>query len=262
MKKAVVALALLATASAVQARELCADRPGMGTPACTVDPGRVVVEVGLGDWTLDKTADSRTDTIVAGDGLVRVGIADHAEVQIGWTAYGHVRERDRASGAIDRSSGIGDVTLAVRRNLVSPDGSGFSIALMPYATLPAGGQAIGDGTWSAGLIVPVSFDLNDTLSLALTPEADAAADEDRHGRHLNIGSVAGLGVKLSKAVQATGEVSLFRDRDPEGHTTQALAGLSLAWQPGDDWQLDLGVNAGLNHVSPDADVYGGIVRRF
>lgn len=227
-----------------------------------MDPGHFDVEMGLADWTLERDAAGRTDTILAGDTLVRIGLTDTLEAQIGWAAYGHVRTRDRASGMIERDSGVGDVTLALRHNLMSPDGSGTSIAVMPYATLPSGGGAIGAGDWGAGVIVPVSFDLGGPLSLSLSPEVDAATDGDRHGRHLAYGSVIGLGLDLSDAVSTTIEFQAMRDDDPAGGTTQALAGLSLGWQPADDIQLDAGAVAGLNRDSPDVELYVGVSRRF
>src|SRR6185503_1298265 len=50
------ALLLLAagTARAEGLRDFCPDRPGLGTPACTMDPGHIAVELGLGDWTLTR----------------------------------------------------------------------------------------------------------------------------------------------------------------------------------------------------------------
>lgn len=243
-------------------RDLCPDRPGLGTPPCTVAPGQVVAELGLGDWTRERDAQGRTDTVQAGDLLLRFGLTDTLEAQLGWTAYGHVRTRDRLSGAIDRSAGVGDVQVALRQNLHNPDGSGFSIAVMPYVTLPVGGAAIGAGDWGAGLLVPVSFDLGHGLSLGLTPQVDAAVDEDGAGRHLAYGSVIGLGVPLGESLSAAIEASLTRDRDPGGHATQALGGVSLAWQPSAAMQWDIGLNVGLNKDSPDAQVYGGVTRRF
>jgi hypothetical protein len=254
-------LACCGPAFAQDERDLCPDRPGLGTPACTVEPGRVVAELGVADWTHDRSADIVSDEIVAGDALVRIGVTESLEAQVGWTAFGHVRELDRASGRVERQSGVGDVTLALRQNLRNPDGSGLSLALMPYATLPTGGSAIGAGDWGAGLIAPVSVELG-ALSFALTPEIDAAVDEDGHGRHLAFGSVLGLGFDLSDTLSATVETALTRDRDPAGHVTQALAGLSLAWQSKDDVQFDIGANAGLNHDSPDVQLYIGIARRF
>src|SRR3546814_3311540 len=92
----VAALAAATPALAEEGRALCPDRPGLGTPACTVDVGAVVLEVGVADWTLDDNADSRTDSWAFGDTLLRAGLTPSLEVQVGWTMLGHVRERDRS----------------------------------------------------------------------------------------------------------------------------------------------------------------------
>lgn len=256
------AFAAIGTAEAQDLRPLCPDRPGLDTPACTVDPGHLVAEMGAIDWSLDRDASQRSDSFTFGDLLLRYGIADHAEIQLGWTALGTVRTRDRTSSAVTHDSGIGDVTLAVRRNLSHPDGSGFAAAVMPYATLPVGGATIGAGDWGAGLIVPLSYSLTDKVGLSLTPEIDAAVDQDRHGRHLAYGSAIGLTTALSSSVSSAFELQAVRDRDPAGHATQALASLSVAWQPRSNLQLDMGAVAGLNHASPDVELYMGIARRF
>ncbi|KGB58197.1 transporter [Sphingopyxis sp. SE2] len=242
-------------------RDLCPDRPGLGTPACTLDSGATMLETGIADWTLDRDADSRTDSFAFGGALLRTGLTPSLEAQIGWTMLGHVRERDRPTGDVARWTRTGDVTLALRQNLINPDSSGFSAALMPYATLAVGGEGVGAGDWGAGLIVPVSFELG-AISLGLSPHVDAAVDADGDGRHLAYGSVAGLGFALSDEVSATAELSLTRDRDPGGHATEALAGLSLGWESGADSQWDMGVNAGLNRNSADIQLYAGYARRF
>ncbi len=122
-------------------RPLCPTRPGLATPPCIVDSGHVLAELGLADWTLDRQGGMRTDTLVAGDLLLRYGIEGRDEVQIGLTSFGTVRTRD-ASG-ISHMSGVGDLTLALKHSLGHPDGSGFSVAIQPFLTLPTGGSAIG-----------------------------------------------------------------------------------------------------------------------
>jgi hypothetical protein len=243
-------------------RDFCPDRPGLGTPPCTIDRGRAAVELGVADWTLDRSADSRTDTIEAGQLLVRFGLTDSLEAQIGWTAFGHVRERDRLTGSVQRHSGIGDLTVALRQNLANPDGSGFSAAAMPYATLPTGNRAIGAGEWTAGLLIPLSYELGGGLQLGVTGRVEAAADEDRDGRHLAYGGVAGLSLPLSEKLDATFEVAANRDEDPSGHATEWLAGLSAGWMAKDDLQLDAGVNIGLDRTAPALQLYLGVARRF
>jgi hypothetical protein len=254
--------AATAAAAAEPLRDFCPDRPGLGTPPCTIDAGHFDVELGLADWTLDRTPDSRSETLEAGQLLVRIGLSDSLEAQVGWTAFGHLRTRDRATGAVANASGIGDISVALRQNLLNPDGSGFSLAIMPFATLPTGDEVLGAGDWTAGLIVPLGYELGSGVQLGVTAQAEAAADEDRSGRHLAYGGVLGLSLPLSDAVGATFEIAANRDEDPSGHSTEWLAGLSAGWMARDDLQLDAGANIGLNATAADVQLYVGISRRF
>ncbi len=248
-------------AAIAELRDYCPDRPGLDTPACIIDRGHVSIEVGLADWTLDRSPAGRDDQLILGDVLLRYGLTDHSEIQLGWTSFGHDRDRDRSTGVTTRRSRAGDASIALRRNFSNPDGSGFALAVMPFATLPVGRQPIGAGDWGAGVKVPMSLELNDRFSVALTPEIDAAVDEDGEGRHAAYGSVGGVTAKLSASLSATAEYALTRDQDPAGHQTQQLAGVSLAFQPRDGLQFDVGANAGLHHA-PDIELYVGISRRF
>lgn len=257
----VAALVVVVPAGAQERRDLCPDRPGLGTPACTVDDGDIVLEIGIGDWTRDRDGSLQTDIMVAGDALLRVGLTPSLEAQIGWTALGRVRERDRALGMVATRTDIGDVTIALRQNLRNPDGSGFSVAAMPYVTLPVGGQSIGAGDWGAGLLLPASVELGGA-SLGLTPQLAAATDGDGKGRHLAYGATAGVGFGVSDNLSMAIEFAAVRDRDPAGHATELLGGISAGWQPDDDSQWDIGANIGLNDDSPDMQLYLGFVQRF
>lgn len=261
----ILLLVLLAPALIVSApaqaelREFCASRPGLGTPACTVDPGRFVVELGLADWTLESSADERTDTVVLGDIAVRIGLDDVTEAQIDWTPYGRVRVRANTTGAITRSAGIGDLTLGLRHSISGPDGP---IALQPYVTVPVGGATVGAGDWGAGIIVPIGFDLGRDVQLSLSPQIEATVNASRSGRHLSYGSVIGLSAPLAKGLSGAIEFQAIRDEEPTGKTTQLLASASLAWMIGTETQVDIGGVAGLNRDSPDVQVYIGVARRF
>jgi hypothetical protein len=259
----IVGLGVLGSAAQADApRDFCPDRPGLGTPPCTIDAGRFDVELGLADWTLDRIPGSRTDTVEAGQLLVRLGLTGSLEAQVGWTAFGHVRVRDRATGAVQTASGVGDLSIALRQNLAHPDGSGFSLAIMPYATLPTGNAALGAGDWTAGLLLPVSYDLGRGVQLGLTGQVEAAADEDRSGHHFAYGGVAGLSLPVSDALGATFEIAATRDEDPSGRSTEWLAGLSAGWMATENLQLDAGANIGLNAAAADLQLYLGVSRRF
>ncbi|KQS01931.1 hypothetical protein ASG11_14015 [Sphingomonas sp. Leaf357] len=255
-------LTIVAAPAAAQDREYCPERPGLGTPACTISPGRVSVETALGDWTRDEDADQRSDTVLLGDTLMRIGLTDTIEAQIGFTPFGHVRTRDKLAGDIDSADRVGDAMLGFKANLKNPDGKGLSVAVHPFVTVPVGRSPVGAGDWGAGLVVPVTYDLSDALNFETTSEIDAAVDEDGRGRHVAFSETVGLGLALSKALTATAELQALRDDDPSGATTQMLAGVSLACVLGENLQIDAGANAGLNRDAPDMEVYLGVSRRF
>lgn len=264
MRFLIPALALLALANAATAanageRDFCASRPGLNTPPCIVDIGHPVLELGLADWTLSRQPGSRTDTISSGQATLRVALGASTEVQFGWTAFGTVRTADRTANTVQRDSGIGDVTLAVRRSLGAANGP---VAIQPYVTLPIGGTAIGAGDWGAGVLLPMGFSLGHGIQLAVTPQVAAAVNGSRSGRHLAYGAAAGLSTSLVEGLSGALEVSATRDEDPAGAKTKALASTSLAWMAGKDTQLDVGTVAGLNSDSPEIQIYFGISRRF
>ncbi len=242
-----------------QLRALCGDRPGLGSSTCIVDAGHVQVETGL-SWTRTDGFREREDVFLAGDTLLRLGLDDRTEVQLGFTAFGYARTRTAVS--VDEESGIGDVTLALRRNLMSSDGSGTNAAVQAYATLPTGGEAVGAGDWSAGILLPFGFDLSDTLSVAFTPQASIEPDSDGEGHHASFGGSAGVGMTLSDRVGAAVDLAIIHDDDPAGSSTEALLGLSLTLGLSGNVQIDAGLNLGLNDDSPDTELYAGIVTRF
>jgi hypothetical protein len=227
-----------------------------------MEKGKLSVETAFADWEHDRSAEERSDTLLIADTLLRFGVSDRAELQLEWQPYGRAVTRDRLLGQTERKDRVGDVTLGARVNLANPDGSGFSWAVQPSLTLPVGRQPIGGGDWAASLIVPLSHELSDTVTLELTSEVAGEVDEDGHGRHLAYGNIIGLEVALTDALTTSLEGEVRRDDDPLEPATYVRGGLSLAWMTNDDTQLDVGTAVGLNHDTPDLRLYAGIARRF
>lgn len=257
---AVAALLAAAPAAAQDEPRFCPNRPDLGASGCVTAPGQVQVEFSGIDWQRDDDADAREDRIDYGDVLARFGVGPRTEVQVQWTPYARVRTRDKATGAVSRVAGVGDVRLAVRQNVTGPDGEGLSIAAEPFVVVPTGRSGIGDGDWSAGVVIPVAYDLGGGWSTGVTAQGGAQADEDGDGRHANVNAAFGLGHDFTDRFGATAEFYLERDDDPAGATTQAALAGSVAWQPGERTQIDLLAVAGLNRDTPDLRVVlGGAV---
>lgn len=251
MRAVLIALTLaVATPAVAQEARFCPNRPDLGSGACTTEPGRVLVEMSV----LDAERDPDGDTTLIGDVLVRTGLGVSTELQIGWTALGLAR------GGSERATGIGDIRLGLRQNLIDPTGERFAVAVEPFVTLPVGRQPIGRDGASYGVVVPVGIPLNDSWDLGLTGQASAEPDGDGRGRHLALLGIAGLGYTVSEEVSVVGELSIERDDDPDDATTELLAAGSIAWRPRELLQFDLLVAAGLNRAAPDVRVaLGGAI---
>ena len=254
-----VALRPLPASAHAEERDFCANRPGLGTPACTLAPGSAMVEVGIGAWDHSSDAHSVEDDTTLGDALLRVGVTETAEVQFGLTSHVIQRTRDRKTGAVSRVAGIGDGTLAVRQSLSGPNGK---IALEAFATLPFAKQPSGIGEWSGGLLLPADFELPSGFEIDFTPELDVSANASGVGHHLSWGGVVGLSHALGKAVTLTGEMEAFRDDDPDGHSTDARVAGSLAWQVSSRFQLDFEADAGISAGAPERSLAVGLAWQF
>jgi hypothetical protein len=251
-RAAAAALLLVAAPAAAQGDDrFCPNRPSLAASGCTTMPGQVQVEISSLDWERDDQPGQRSDTIALGDVTARIGVAAHAEVQLEWIPLAMARTRDTTAGTVSRVTGAGDATIAVRRSLSGPDGKGLSLAVQPFAVLPVGRAGIGDGTWSAGMTLPMTYEVDDHWTLEATGEASARADADGHGRHFDVSAIAGLTRAIGDTVSVTGEFMVEQDQDPGGHATMALTAASIAWQPGRRTQLDLLAAIGLNRDTPD-----------
>jgi hypothetical protein len=166
------------------------------------------------------------------------------------------------SGLVQHGRGGGDVTFSIRQNLRHPDDKGTAFAIQPSITVPVGGNALGAGTWSAGILAPFGADLAKDWRLTLDPEIDAAADQDRHGRHLAYAMAAAITRSIGDAWQLSGEGWILRDDDPSGHETQASIDFSAAWQPDKNRQFDVSTYVGANHNTPRIELVLGMTERF
>ncbi|MBW8783024.1 MAG: transporter [Novosphingobium sp.] len=249
----------LPSAAHAEDRDFCANRPGRGTPACTLAPGDVMLEVGAAEFDHSADALSVTDTLTLMDSLLRVGVTASTELQVGLGGYQRSRSRDRASGTRSRSSGIGDTFVALRHGLAGANGP---VSIEAFVTLPTGKPPAGADDWGVGVLVPLSHDLGGGFQLALTPEADAAVNASGSGRHFAYGGVVGLSHAAGKRLALGSEFAAFEDYDPAGHALDARVTGTLAWQVTPKLQLDLEADVGVSHAAPKTAFLFGFARRI
>lgn len=253
----------LAAASADEIKPICPDRPGRGTSACTLDPGRAQLELGLFDESFQRRSGVTTDTGNAGSLLAKWGVSERVDIESGMALYQFQRTHD-SSGTMT-ARGIGDLLLHAKYNPLSgaPENgsSAFALVLDPFLKLPTAGGGLGNGAVEGGMVLPMSYDLGNNWSLAMTPEVDALLNASDSGHHANLVDVIGLGRSFG-ALTLGAEVWTGQNLDPTGTISQYSFDLDAAWLANNDTQLDCGLNFGLNRATPDLELYFGISRRF
>jgi hypothetical protein len=259
-----IGIALSAPARADDLRDLCPDRPGKGTSPCTVDAGHFQLETEFFNAAFQRQAGVTTETYVTANSLLKFGVTDNWDVEAGFAPYTWIRTHDENAGMRQNISGVGDLLLRTKYNLLGNGAGAFSIALDPFIKIPTARLGIGNHAVEGGLLVPMALDLGGDWSLGATPEIDSLKNNADSGRHVSLTGVVGIGRALGHGITLGAELWTSNNRDPMGTVRQYSVDLDIAWQPEGDGniQYDAGINRGLNGSTPRWQGYFGVSRRF
>lgn len=245
-------------------RALCTDRPTKSTSPCTVDAGHIQVESDIFNMTEDRGGGLTTTTWLATNPTIKLGLTNTLDGEVNFTPFVSVRTRNRSTGQVSRISGVGDLALRLKWSLLGDAGGPVGFALSPFIKLPTARVGIGNGAVEGGLIAPINFNLPAGWSLVVDPEIDVLRNAADDGRHINSSGLVSLSHAVSKTLTLSGELWTDHDFGPGATRTQASADIGIAYIPAQapNWQLDGGVNFGLNRETPTAQAYVGVSRRF
>ncbi len=254
-----IAMLLLVAAAASQDLTICADRPAKANAACTVPAGHWQLEVAAIDWVRTSGAGARTDVTSLGPTLVKLGLSDASDIEVGISPQVQIDSRD---GAVrDHVSGIGDTVVRYKRRLTDP-ASATQFALIPFVKLSTARHAIGNGKLEGGLATTVSFATTAGPTITLSPEIDILADSDGRGYHPGIVNLVNVGISPAPRLTLSAELWNAVNFDPRDHVRLWSADIAAAYLPGKRWQVDGGANVGLNRATPDIELYGGVSLLF
>jgi hypothetical protein len=245
-------------------RSLCTDRPTKANNPCTVDAGHWQVESDVYNYTRQSADGVTVTTELFTNPTLKLGLTNTLDVEVNIAPYEQVTVHDRNVGVTTRAGGIGDLFLRAKWSLMGDDGGAVGLALMPYVKVPTAPRSIGNGEVEGGLIGPVQFNLPGGAQLGFDPEVDALANAVRSGHHANAIALLGLSFPATKTITLAGEIWGDANFDPSGTVYQASFDLGAAWIPAKapTFQLDGGVNIGLNKATPDVQAYVGVSKRF
>ena len=279
----VVAIGLFAIganpASAEFKRDLSTDRPDKTESPYTVEKGRFQFE--LQPFSLAFRNNDVNDSIreitrsVDFGGLVKFGVSDNIDVQLllmytgesHWLEYkssggGEWFEDDTLGGGSKfPTTWFGDPLIRVKINLKGNDDGSSVFALMPYVSIPIGADEATSDNWEGGLIVPAGFAINEKTGAGVMVEFDYVSDEGGDGHHLELVTSATTAVDVSRIIGWY--VELFQSVDLAGNQPWVPTfDTGLTFAIGENVQLDLGVNLGLNRYADDFTPFLGFSFRL
>jgi hypothetical protein len=248
-------------------REMSTDRPDTTESPFTLDAGHVQLELSLVDFTYNRRNNTggTVRAIAVAPLLVKVGLTNSLDLQVGLDPWTQQRTEDRAAGTADTVGGFGDTTVRLKVNLFGNDSTektgGWALAVMPFATVPTARDGLGADKIEGGLIVPAAIDLCQGWSLGLMMELDVIRSGAGDRYVYDLVHTATLAHDLTDDtgcyIEYAGFLSLNNEDDYRAYLD---AGFTRAL--GGDVQLDLGVRVGLTEITDDFGVFTGISLRF
>lgn len=253
---------ILRPAPAGRLRELSADRPDTTESPITVDGGRFQIESSFFDFGRQRLPEGRVDTYTWGSLNLKVGLLPDTDLQFVIDPW--VEEKwTGADGRRATHSGIGDPEIRLKMNFFGNDGetpSGLAAAVMPFVRIPSGSDVSG-GEWEGGIILPLSVDLSERVSLGLMLEMDLVHATEGGGYEQEWVHTAVMGFELTKQLGLYVEYVGTAGTET-GFDYQAACSGGLTWAASENVQWDIGGRIGLNAAAEEFGLFTGITRRF
>lgn len=229
-------------------RELSPDRPDATESPITVDSGHFAMEVSLLDWRRDGGDNSYT--LMSTN--LKLGLTNNTDLQFVFDSY--VWEEPSSGGGAE---GFGDIQLRMKYNLWGNDEGDTALALFPFVKVPTG-SALSNGEWEGGLIVPISTQLSQRVSLGLMAEFDLVYDDVSRNHEFEFLHSVVVGIGLTERLGTFIEYIGITGNRPY----QSFAAGGFTFAVSDDLVLDSGAQVGVNDAADDLGVFAGFTKRF
>jgi hypothetical protein len=229
----------------------------------TVNPGHFQIETYAVGYVRDRSKSENLEIWRIAPSLIRAGILDNLDVQVGVSPFTEQRTTEKATGQTQRFSGFGDVSLGTKWNLAgNDDGAAFAIAILPSVKFPTSAHGIGATEVTPSLAVPVSIELIGGWWLGVSPEATLAGNVVRNaGTHWEFASTSYLWHVIYKSLSGYVEFSSWMSEE-DLHHWWGTFDMGLTWAVTANLQLDIGVLIGMTDAAPDLNPFFGISVRF
>src|SRR5262249_18218349 len=164
-------------------RSFSTDRPTKSDVPFTVDAGHFQYETDLFNFSYMSNGSIRTSTFLAPNPTLKVGLTNNIDFEVNIAPFADMETVNASTGVASRITGPSDLFLRTKVNLWGNDRGMSAFALIPYVRFPTGPVGIGNGATEGGIIAPLSFSLQNNLTLLFNSELDVLKDTAGGGYH-------------------------------------------------------------------------------
>jgi Putative MetA-pathway of phenol degradation len=244
-------------------RDFSTDRPTKSNVPYTVDAGHFQYEGDIFIYSYDNitTPDTDIKTWTIGNPTFKLGLLNNLDFEVNFSAYNSIQTIQRSTGIVSSMRGFGDTFTRFKWNLFGNEGGGPAMALIPYAKWPSAPIGIGNGYIEGGLIAPFAIPLPGGFTAILMGEMDIVKNSFDSNYRVNIPALLNISRPIFENVTAYAEIFTNWSTNPQAPNI-VTADFAVAWSPMPNFQLDAGVNIGLNYAAVPYQFYVGIAQRF
>jgi len=249
-----------------QMRDFNTDRPTKSNVPYTVPAGHFQYEGDLFIYGYDNTStpDTQFTLWTVGNPTFKVGLLNNLDFEVNVSFYNSNRAVQVSTGAQTIGQGFGDTFTRFKWNLFGNDGGGPAFAFIPYAkwpTAPISPQGTGNGYIEGGLIAPLAVPLPASFTMIVMGEVDILKNPFNDYYRAQIPTLINFSRPIFENVTAYAE--FFANWSTDWRVPNIFtADFALAWQPRPNFQVDVGINVGLNYAAIPYQIYVGVAQRF
>lgn len=236
--------AMASTAPAFAA-DFSFDRPGAGIGTGITPVGQLAWEQGLPSvsYQQENTTTGKDHTLTLnGDMLLRTGLADGLELQLGW--QGPVWQQHKYAGLKQETNGLGDVSIGLKKAIDLKD-ERLSMALLAEAIIATGNDEFTAHDDIYSLTSAVAYEFSDLIGTSITMRYEAQNSD------WAVTAIPTIDYKIAGKLSGYSE---FVYRKAESQDYEYGLGTGLIYALNDRAQLDASIGVDLNG---DAKSYNG-----
>jgi hypothetical protein len=241
-----------------QMREMETDRPGITESPFTIDAGHFQYETDLLNYEKAAMETKKQKTLLLNHFNFKMGLTNTLALQLGLESFGSQQETELATGTKQTSSGIGNINIRLKQNLLGNASGPFAISLLPYINIPSA-KYESDSRLEGGLILPMELKLPKEWKLSMQLEGDRLKDNEADALHTEFLQSLTISHEIVKDLDGMAETYYtynFKDKSWANYLDAALQ-----YGVGKNVKMDVGLNYGLQHDA-EKTYYLGMAFRF